>query len=82
MLASTVLRESLQAADFERPDAARRAELDRLFADARARRGFPPAVALAADGTVAYSTDHRLIGTRIAAPAHVAEARRGTSAAT
>jgi len=33
VLARTVLRESLQASDFERPDSARRAELDELFAN-------------------------------------------------
>ncbi len=77
MLASTVLRESLQAADFERPDAARRAELDSLFAGRVLDEGVLLAALVAADGTVAYSTDHRLIGTKIASPEHVAEARHG-----
>ena len=77
VLASTVLRESLQAADFERPDAARRAGLDTLFAGRVLDEGVLLAALVAADGTVAYSTDHRLIGTKIASPEHVAEARRG-----
>ena len=77
VLASTVLRESLQAADFERPDAARRAELDSLFAGRILDEGVLLAALVAADGTVAYSTDHRLIGTRLADRAHLAEARRG-----
>ena len=77
VLASTVLRESLQAADFQRPGAARRAQLDALFADRVLDEGVLLAALVAADGTVSYSTDHRLIGTRIAAPEHAAEARRG-----
>ena len=77
MLASTVLRELLQVTDFQRPDAARRAELDGLFANRVLDEGVLLASLVAADGTVAYSTDHRLIGSRIAAPEHVAEARRG-----
>ena len=77
LLASTVLRESLQAADFERPDQARRAELDKLFAGRVLDEGVLLAALVAVDGTVSYSTDHRLIGRRIASPAHVAEARQG-----
>ena len=77
VLASTVLRESLQAGDFQRPDAARRAQLDALFADRVLDEGVLLAALVGADGTVSYSTDHRLIGTRIAAPEHAAEARRG-----
>ena len=77
VLASTVLRESLQAADFERPDAARRAELDGLFTGRILDEGVLLAALVAADGTVAYSTDHRLIGTKVASPEHVVEARAG-----
>jgi diguanylate cyclase (GGDEF)-like protein len=77
VLASTVLRESLQASDFQRPDAARRAQLDDLFANRVLDEGVLLASLVAADGTVSYSTDHRQIGTRIAAPEHAAEARRG-----
>ncbi len=77
VLASTVLRESLQAADFARPDEARRADLDELFSTRVLEEGFLLASLVAPDGTISYSTDHRLIGTRIEAPEHVAEARAG-----
>ena len=77
MLASTVLRESLQASDFQRADVARRAELDDLFANHVLDEGVLLASLVAADGTVTYSTDHRLIGTRIAVPEHAVEARQG-----
>jgi diguanylate cyclase (GGDEF)-like protein len=77
VLASTVLRASLQAEDFERPDAARRAQLDSLFANRVLDEGVLLASLVSSDGTIGYSTDHRLIGTRIAAPGHVAEAREG-----
>ena len=77
VLASTVLRESLRATDFQRPDAARRAELDKLFAGRVLDEGVLLASLVAADGTVVYSTDHRLIGSRITSPEHVTEARRG-----
>jgi GGDEF domain-containing protein len=76
VLASTVLRDSLARADFAAPDARRRGELDRLFAERVLREGFLLASLVRADGTVAYSTDHRLIG-RLEPRAHVAEARRG-----
>jgi diguanylate cyclase (GGDEF)-like protein len=77
LLASTLLRESLQTSDFERPGRARRAELDKLFANRVLDEGVLLASLVAPDGTIGYSTDHRLIGTRIAAPEHVAEARQG-----
>ena len=77
VLASTVLRESLQATDFQRADAARRAELDDLFANHVLDEGVLLASLVATNGIVTYSTDHRQIGTRIAAPEHAAEARQG-----
>ena len=77
VLASTVLRESLQATDFQRANAARRAELDDLFANHVLDEGVLLASLVAANGIITYSTDHRLIGTRIAAPEHAAEARQG-----
>ncbi len=77
VLASTVLRESLRASDFVEPDAARRAELDKLFAGRVLDEGVLLASLVAADGTVAYSTDHRLIGTKLADQAHLDEARQG-----
>ena len=48
-----------------------------LFAGRVLDEGVLLASLVAADGTVAYSTDHRLIGTRITAPEHATEARRG-----
>ena len=77
MLASTVLRDSLRAGDFEQPGRARRQALDRLFSTRVLEEGFLLASLVAADGTVTYSTDHRLIGTRSEEPGNVAEARRG-----
>ena len=77
VLARTVLRESLQASDFERPGQDRRAELDSLFADRVLDEGVLLAALVAADGTIAYSTDHRLIGTRISDRSHLDEARNG-----
>ena len=77
VLASTVLRESLQATDFQRANPARRAELDDLFANRVLDEGVLLASLVAANGIITYSTDHRLIGTRIAAPEHAAEARQG-----
>lgn len=77
VLASTVLRDRLQAGDFRTPDAARRAELDELFAGRVLAEGVLRASLVAPDGTIAYSTDHRLIGTRTESPEHVTEARRG-----
>jgi diguanylate cyclase (GGDEF)-like protein len=77
VLASTVLRDSLERADFGSPVAERRAELDRLFAERVLEEGFLLASLVRADGTVAYSTDHRLHGRRTESAAHVAEARGG-----
>jgi diguanylate cyclase (GGDEF)-like protein len=77
VLARTVLREELARSDFEAPSRARRDELDRLFAGRILEEGFLVASLLRPDGTVSYSTDHRLIGRRIDSPEHVAEARRG-----
>ena len=77
VLASTVLRESLRATDFQRAQPARRAELDDLFANHVLDEGVLLASLVATNGVITYSTDHRLIGTRIAAPEHAAEARQG-----
>jgi diguanylate cyclase (GGDEF)-like protein len=77
VLASTVLRASLTAADFRSPDEARREKLDDLFSNRVLEEGFLLASLVAADGTISYSTDHRLIGSRIEAPDHAVEARRG-----
>ena len=77
VLASSVLRDSLLASDFRTPDAARRAELDRLFSNRVLEEGVLLASLVTPDGSVSYSTDHRLIGARTEAPEHVGEARRG-----
>ena len=78
VLAGTVLRESLLASDFVRPVAKpRRAALDRLFSTRVLAEGVLLATLVAADGRIAYSTDHRLVGTRLADPEHIREARRG-----
>jgi diguanylate cyclase (GGDEF)-like protein len=77
VLASTVLRDSLEQSDFATPGAARRAALDRLLATHVLDEGFLVASLVRPDGTLAYSTDHRLIGRRTESPAHVAEALEG-----
>jgi diguanylate cyclase (GGDEF)-like protein len=79
VLASAVLRGSLTAPDFERPVGdRRRADLDQFFESHILREGVLVAKLYAADGTVTYSTDHRLIGTRTRDLAHLGEARTGT----
>ena len=78
VIASTVLRESLTASDFVAPVAeTRRSALDELFSTRVLEEGVLLATLVADDGTVSYSTDHRLVGTRLADPAHISEARRG-----
>src|SRR5919201_2914710 len=65
VLASASLRGNLAATDFARPvDAERRAQLDRLFRASVLDEGVLLAELYAPDGTVTYSTDHRLIGRR------------------
>jgi diguanylate cyclase (GGDEF)-like protein len=79
VIAGTVFRDALRGEDF-RPNvpAERRAELDRLFGPRVLEEGFLQASLLGADGTVTYSTDHRLVGTRGGAPGHLREALGGT----
>jgi diguanylate cyclase (GGDEF)-like protein len=78
VIASTVLRGSLRASDFERPVAEpRRSALDRLFANHVLHEGVLLATLYAQDGKVTYSTDHRLVGTRTR-PEHVREALAGS----
>jgi diguanylate cyclase (GGDEF)-like protein len=77
ILAGTVLRDSLTKADFTVPDEGRRAQLDVLFEERVLEEGFLLASLVRPDGSVAYSTDHNLLGRRTDSPAHVAEARRG-----
>jgi diguanylate cyclase (GGDEF)-like protein len=79
VLASAVLRGPLTESDFERPvGARRRAALDQLFESHILREGVLVAKLYATDGTVTYSTDHRLIGTRTQDLANIDEARTGT----
>jgi diguanylate cyclase (GGDEF)-like protein len=78
LIASSVLRDSLELSDFARPvDAQRRAALDDLFARRVLNQGVLRATVYADDGTVTYSTDHRLIGSRAEA-GHIEEALSGT----
>ena len=79
LIASSVLRESLDSTDFTRPvTPERQAALDDLFARHVLNQGVLRATLYAEDGTVTYSTDHRLIGTNSAPTEHLREARAGT----
>ena len=80
VIASSGLRGSLRAADFEQPvDATRGAELDRLFAERVLDEGVLRAELYDGNGRVTYSTDHRLAGrTQAGQLANIEEARRGT----
>ena len=79
VLASSVLRGSLQAPDFERGvRPARQQALDELFEKHVLTAGVLLAKLYASDGTVTYSTDHRLIGTRTTELDHLSETRGGT----
>jgi diguanylate cyclase (GGDEF)-like protein len=79
VVASAVLSGTLVASDFERPvDEPRRSSLDDLFATRVLDNGVLLVNLYAADGTVTYSTDHRLIGTRSRQPEHIREALGGT----
>jgi diguanylate cyclase (GGDEF)-like protein len=79
VIASSVLRGSLEAGDF-RPGVkpARQQALDELFEEHVLGAGVLLAKLYANDGTVTYSTDHRLIGTKTPELGHIAEARGGT----
>jgi diguanylate cyclase (GGDEF)-like protein len=79
VIASTILRESLLASDFERPVAEpRRSTLDRLFATRVLGEGVLLVTLYDEDGTVTYSTDHRLVGTRTQQREHLQEALGGS----
>jgi diguanylate cyclase (GGDEF)-like protein len=79
VMASSVLRGTLLERDFARPVAERRLDaLDELFATHVLDEGVLLANLYAENGTVTYSTDHRLIGTRSNDRAHLDEARAGT----
>jgi diguanylate cyclase (GGDEF)-like protein len=79
VLASSVLRGTLRASDFARPVSDRRQRaLDELFETHVLEEGVLLAKLYADDGSVTYSTDHRLIGTKTSDAAHLSEARAGT----
>ncbi len=79
VLASAVLRGPLTAQDFARPVVGdRRETLDRLFRHRVLEEGVLLVNLFAANGTVTYSTDHRLIGRPIGRPDHLQEAVQGT----
>ena len=80
VLASSTLRGNLAASDFARPvGVTRRTQLDQLFGASVLDEGVLLAELYTPDGTVTYSTDHRLIGRRSSAQlTHVREALAGT----
>jgi diguanylate cyclase (GGDEF)-like protein len=76
VMANSVLRGELLASDFTRPvGEARQRVLDELFEKHILGEGVLLTNLYASDGTVTYSTDHRLIGTRTNDRAHLLEAR-------
>jgi diguanylate cyclase (GGDEF)-like protein len=78
VVASAALSGSLLASDFEGPVAEpRRSALDELFERQVLDNGVLLVSLYAADGTVTYSTDHRLVGTK-SQPEHLREALAGT----
>jgi diguanylate cyclase (GGDEF)-like protein len=79
VIAATVLRGSLQAADFERKVPETRVpKLDRLFEQYVLREGIVLVNVYSDRGVVTYSTDHNLIGKRLGQATHVREALDGT----
>ena len=78
VVASTVLRGALEASDFERPvTGGRRSELDDLFEQQVLDNGVLRVNLFGPDGTVTYSTDHRLIATVTRERSHLREALAG-----
>jgi diguanylate cyclase (GGDEF)-like protein len=79
VISSSVLRGSLLASDFAHaaPER-RRSTLDQLFEQHVLAEGVLLVNLYAENGTVTYSTDHRLIGTRVATTGHIREALAGT----
>jgi diguanylate cyclase (GGDEF)-like protein len=79
VIASSVLSASLRQSDFANAvEGTRRSELDALFARHVLEKGVLRVDVYAADGTMTYSTNHRLVGTKADEPAHVHEALSGT----
>jgi diguanylate cyclase (GGDEF)-like protein len=79
VISSSVLRGSLLGSDFARavPER-RRSTLDQLFEEHVLAEGVLLVNLYDENGTVTYSTDHRLIGTRAASTGHIREALAGT----
>jgi diguanylate cyclase (GGDEF)-like protein len=79
VLASSVLRGSLLPSDFERTvGPSRRNALDDFFETHVLNEGVLLVNVYAEDGTITYSTDHRLLGIRAQEPEHIREALAGT----
>jgi diguanylate cyclase (GGDEF)-like protein len=79
VITSAVLSRSLVPTDFERPvTGGRRSALDTLFDAQVLQQGFLLVKLYGKDGTVTYSTDHRLLGTRAPRPEHLREALAGS----
>ena len=79
VISSSVLRGSLLASDFARavPER-RRSTLDDLFDKHVLAEGVLLVNLYDKNGTITYSTDHRLVGTRVPSTGHVREALAGT----
>jgi diguanylate cyclase (GGDEF)-like protein len=79
IVASALLSGSLLASDFEGPvSAERRDTLDELFDRRVLASGVLLVKLYSAEGTVTYSTDHRLVGTKTRQLGHIGEALGGT----
>jgi len=79
LVAEDVLADRLQPSDFARPVShARRERLDRLFQRKLLRPGTVLVSLSRSDRVVTYSTDHSLIGRRVASATRTKEALRGT----
>jgi diguanylate cyclase (GGDEF)-like protein len=79
VIVNAVLTGSLLASDFERSvTGQRRSALDDLFKTHVLAEGVLLVTLYSKDGTVSYSTDHRVIGTRVAQRGHLHEALAGT----
>lgn len=79
VIAGTILRGALTKADFARPSAGpRRSELDKLVEQRIFGEGIVLVNLYSRDGKVTYSTDHRLVGSRIDDQSHIREALLGS----
>jgi diguanylate cyclase (GGDEF)-like protein len=79
VIVGTVLRGSLLTSDFARPaSSSRRDALDSLFERRVLGEGIVLVNLYSSAGTVTYSTDHNLIGKRLAESGHLREALAGT----